>query len=233
MNKSSEEIKNTVLEKIRRGDVQMRPRIYFVAQITLVATTAVLAFVASALVISFAFFSLEESGELFLLGFGLRGLVTFLFIFPWIELVIAIALIFLLEWLLRHFKWNYRLPILKTFFATLLVIFVFGLLISITPLHNNLLTIADRGDLPVVGELYENINTLHEDRGEYRGAIVSISGSEIIITHNDYDYDTDDGTWKIDVPANFDVNTLQIGDRVYVLGNPADGVVLAIGLKKF
>src|ERR1035437_8027474 len=135
MNKSSEYIKNIVLKKIRQGNIHMRPRIYFIIQIILVIAVTLIALIASAFVISFAFFSIHESGELFLLGFGIRGLFTFLSLFPWFTLVVTLILIFILEWLLRHFKFNYRVPILKMFILALLGIVLIGLLVVTTPIH--------------------------------------------------------------------------------------------------
>ena len=238
MNTSSENMKKTVLEKIRHGDVVMRPKVYFGLQVIAVVTVAILALIASAFVVSFAFFSIRQSGELFLLGFGLRGMVTFLQLFPWFTLVIAIALMFLFKWLVRHFKFSYHQPILNIFFGFLVLISVGGLLISLTPFHIDLLGFADKGELPIVGELYETIHVPHEDRGEFRGIITAIGTSTITITCNDTDADVDDGTRTVTIPPGFDIHSLHLGDRVYVAGEPSiptstSTSVSAYGLRSF
>lgn len=233
MNKSAEDIKNFVLKKIHLGEIHKQPRVYFVAQITLVIVVVVLTLVVSVFAVSFALFSIHESGELFLLGFGIRGFLTFLSLFPWLTLVIAALLVFLLEWLLRHFKFSYRRPILYVFFTAICLIFVGGLLIFMTPLHTILLDKADKNELPIFGEMYENIRMPHEDRGEFRGVVVSIATSTLTITHNDRDRDVDDGTRIITVPQGFDASQFHIGDRVYVAGNIASDTITAYGLEKF
>src|ERR1035437_5212484 len=121
MNTSPKDIENNVLEKIRQGDIRMRPRIYFVARIVAVIFVAIFALVVSVFVLSFAFFSVHESGELFLLGFGSRGLLTFFSLFPWFTLIVAVGLLFLFELLSRLFIFNYRQPILKIFFTFLCI----------------------------------------------------------------------------------------------------------------
>jgi hypothetical protein len=226
-------IKENVLGKIRRGDVHMRPKLYFVAQVIVVTIVAIITLAVSVFAVSFIFFSIHESGELFLFGFGMRGLLTFIAIFPWFTSLLALSLIILFEWLLRHFKFNYRRSILSVFFGLFCVVGVVGVLISITPIHKNLLDQADHGHLPFIGESYENIHTPHENNGEFRGVIISISTSTITISHNDNDADTDDGVRTILVPLGFDISTLHIGDRMYVAGDMASDTVSAYGLQKF
>jgi hypothetical protein len=237
MNTPSENIKNTVLEKIRHGDVVMRPKAYFVMQVILVVTVAILALIASSFVASFAFFSVRESGELFLLGFGVRGVLTFISLFPWCTLIIAGVLVFLFEWLLRHFKFTYHQPILALFFAFLALVFIGGIFITLTPFHTDLLNLADKGELPVVGELYEHIHMPHEDKGEFRGVITAIGTSTVTITHNDNDADIDDGTRIVTVPPSFDIHSLRLGDRLYVAGalgtSTASSTIIAYGLQVF
>lgn len=228
-----EDIKNKVLEKIKKGDIHIRPKIYFVVQVVLVISVGILAIIASAFVLSFAFFSIYQSGELFLLGFGLRGLMTFLGLFPWLILILAGLLVFIFEWLMRHFKFNYRLPILYTSIIAVFLISILGLLISISPFHNNLLNQADRKELPFLGNLYENIRKPNEVKGEFKGVVVSISTSTLNITHDDLDNDTDDGTRTVNIPKGYDVQKLHIGDKVYVAGDESSDKINAYGLEVF
>src|ERR1035437_2572491 len=135
MNKLAEDIKNSVLQKIRLGEIHKRPRVYFIIQIISMTVIAFLTLITSLFAISFILFSIHESGELFLLGFGARGFITFLSLFPWFTLCITIVLIFLLEWLMRHFKFNYHRSVLTVFFWFISCMFFGGLIISLTPLH--------------------------------------------------------------------------------------------------
>ena len=102
-----------------------------------------------------------------------------------------------------------------------------------TPFHTILLDKADKNELPIFGEMYENIRMPHEDRGEFRGVVVAIATSTLTITHNDLDRDVDDGTRIITVPQGFDASPFHIGDRVYVAGNIVSDTITAYGLEKF
>ena len=208
----------------------MHPRIYFVARIILLAAVAVITLALAMLVLSFAFFSIHESGEQFLLGFGQRGFVAFIMLFPWLPLLLTLLLVLLLDYLLRYFKFGYRISILEVFLVALAVVVGAGILINVTPLHATLLNSADHDNLPIIGPLYEQLHDSHQAAGVYRGDISSIQGTEFVIAHNDNDKDTDDGTWTVLAPAGFDMTTLRVGEPVYVAGRMILGVVNAYGV---
>lgn len=226
-----QKIQKKVLERVRGGGAHMHTRAYFIARVVAAAAVAVLALLVSSFVLSFVVFSIHESGEQFLLGFGGRGLATFFSLFPWLSLIADIAILFLLEWLLQGFKLGYRVSLLGVFLGVLISSAVLAALIGLTPVHSMLLDRADRGELPVVGEIYESIRDSHGDQGVFRGTVTSMQGDQIVITHNDADHDADDGTWTVIVPGN-GVPPLQIGDRVYVFGNSNGQVVQAYGIQK-
>jgi hypothetical protein len=225
------EIKANVFEKIRTGEISMRRRTYFVARFVLLGTLSVAALILAMFVLSFAFFSIHESGERILLGFGQQGFLAFIALFPWWSLLLAMLLILLLDHLLRYFKFGYRVSILEIFLIALVTVMVAGILINFTPLHATLLNSADNDALPVLGPLYEQVHDSHQAQGVYRGSISSLQGNEFIIVHNDNDKDTDDGTSTIIVPPGFDTNTLQVGERVYIAGKLIRGVVHAYGIQ--
>ena len=227
------EIKAQVLEKIRTGEASMRPRIYFVARMAGLLTLSLVAFLLSVFVLSFAFFSIHESGEQFLLGFGGRGLLVFAALFPWWSLVVTLALLFLLEYVLRYFKFGYRISVLALFLGALVVIVIAGIVIALTPLHSVLLDSADQGALPILGPLYEEIHDSHQPQGVFRGVVSSLGENQFTLAHDDKDKDTDDGTSTVAVPAGFDVGALRVGEHVYVVGNVVQGVVQAYGIQEF
>jgi glucan phosphoethanolaminetransferase (alkaline phosphatase superfamily) len=224
------DIKERVFAKIRTGEALMHPRIYFVARVILLAAVAVITLALAMLVLSFAFFSIHESGEQFLLGFGQRGFVAFIMLFPWLPLLLTLLLVLLLDYLLRYFKFGYRISILEVFLVALAVVVGAGILINVTPLHATLLNSADHDNLPIIGPLYEQLHDSHQAAGIYRGDISSIQGTEFVIAHNDNDKDTDDGTWTVLAPAGFDMTTLRVGEPVYVAGRMILGVVNAYGV---
>jgi len=226
------EIQKKVFERIRGGGAaHMHSRTYFVARIALTAAVALLTLAVSAFVLSFIVFSIHESDEQFLLGFGSRGVATFFALFPWLSLVADILLLLLLEWLLQGFKIGYRFSLLSVFIGVLAVSTVLAVVVDLTPLHKTLLDRADSGRLPVGGEMYESIRDSHQDQGVFRGTVTSVQGSQFVITHSDGDHDADDGTQTVIVPPDVALDfSLHVGDRVYVLGSLTNGVVQARGI---
>jgi len=220
-----------VLERLRRGDLRMRSRTYFIGRVVLAGALSLFVLLISAYVLSFIAFSIHESGEKFLLGFGVRGVETFFALFPWLATLVDVALIFILEWLLQSFKFGYRISLLLLFGVIVVTSGLVASAIALTPLHMSLLGMADRNDLPVVGEMYEGVRGSHEGQGVFRGTITSIQGNEITITHNDGDHDADDGTRQIIVPAGYSTSTLSIGGRVYVFGAATGTIIQAYGIE--
>ncbi len=151
MNNDPAYIAQKVLEKVRAGKVQMHSRTYFIVRMGGTALLAILTLLVSVLVVSFIFFSIHESGELFLLGFGSRGVLVFLSLFPWFSLIVDIGLLFLLEFLLQGFKFGYRTSLLSIFAGILLVSVVLGIIFDFLPVQSTLLERADSGQLPVFG----------------------------------------------------------------------------------
>lgn len=227
------EIKARVFEKIRTGEASMHPRIYFVARVVFLATFSVVVLALTLFILSFALFSIHESGEQFLFGFGQGGIVAFIALFPWLPFLLTAVLILLLEYLLRYFKFGYRVSLLGIFLIALAIVGAAGVGITFTPLHGALLDSADRGELPIIGSLYEEIHDSHQAQGVYRGVISSIQGNEFMVVHDDNDKDTDDGTSTIVAPAGFAVATLRVGEHVYVAGTLVQGVVHAYGIQEF
>lgn len=222
------DIQQKVLARVHRGEVQVRPRIYFVLRIAALITLALLALVLSAFVLSFIAFSIHESGEDLLLGFGGRGIFTFITLFPWVELLLDILVVLALEWVLQGFRFGYRVSLATLFGTVLAGSAVLAVAFYFAPVHSLLLDRADQGELPFLGDIYEQVHDSHADQGVFRGTVTSIQGNTIIISHDDHDHDVDDGTRTVALPPNHP--PLSVGDKVYVFGSPNGQEVRADGV---
>jgi hypothetical protein len=220
---STDSIQQAVLEKVRAGKVRRRPRWQFMLRIFATLAVCVLLLILSAFVISFIIFSLHESGEQFLLGFGWHGIEVFFQLFPWLQAVAVLILLAILEWLLQGFKIGYRVPLLNIFLGVIGISLILGVIINFTPLHGVLLGAADRGHLPILGEPYEHIFDSHEGDGVCRGTVVSVGTNSFTIYHNDYDNDADDGTFTVHIPPGSALPLPHVGDNVLVFGDPEPG----------
>jgi len=154
-------IQGNVLDTVHAGTAHMRSRAYFVLRAAAAITLAVLALALSGFVLSFIAFSIHESGELFLLGFGARGIAVFFNLFPWLSLMLDGVVILALEWLLAGFRFGYRVSLLSLLAAVFGASAVLAALVYALPIHSLLLDAADRGQLPILGGLYERIHESH------------------------------------------------------------------------
>jgi hypothetical protein len=219
-------ITESVLEKIKSGNVRKFPRAYFVLRVVATLFVSFLLLVVSSFVFSFMLFSFYESGEQFLLGFGWQGILAFLTLFPWLLFALDIILLVVLEALLQGFKFGYRIPLINIFLGVFAISLIAGALINLTPIHAILLQRADNNQLPFVGGAYEHIFDHHEDQGVCRGIVSSTTPDGFVISHNDRDHDTDDGVFTVTsapgAPAPMPL--VHIGDRVLVFCTPPNSV---------
>ncbi|CAN5755144.1 hypothetical protein BH11PAT2_BH11PAT2_02130 [soil metagenome] len=220
-------VRQAVLDKIRTGEVRRRPRAYFLLRVATAIVVSIVVLVVSVLVISFILFSVHESGEQFLLGFGGHGIQVFLQLFPWALAITAFVLLLVLEWVLRGFKFSYRIPLLNVFLGIVGVSVILSVLINFTPFHAHFLQVSNQGNLPVVGSLYEHVLDHHEDQGVYRGEVTSSEDGSFVMKHNDRDRDHDDGTFTIHTKAVQNLPRIQVGDDVLVFGELGPGYIVA------
>lgn len=233
MNNKIDSLKEKVLKKIKEGEVSMKPRSFFVWKMVAITAVSIFILFVAVLILSFIFFSIRESGEHLLLGFGRHGFFTFITIFPWLLLIVSVGLLFLLDYILRYFKFGYRLPLLEIFIIVLLVSGIAGFTLNLTPLHPSLLQSADRNELPLFGPMYRSIHTPHKELGIYRGVVVSTTSNTISISHDNRDMDTDDGDWVINVPAGFDMSQIYLGERIFAACRLQNGIIQAYGIRYF
>jgi hypothetical protein len=136
---TTDNLKKKILDEIAAGKVYMRPRAYFVVQMTALVVVALAALVVSIFIFNFIAFSIRLNRADMLIGLGPQGWLTFLTFFPWTMLALDVLLVFVLEWLVRRFSWGYKVPMLYLL-AGLLALTVFtGIAIDrATPLNDRL-----------------------------------------------------------------------------------------------
>ncbi len=229
----NKDLKNRVLEKIHDKEVFMYPKIYFVARKAMIVFISLIAFLLLAFSLSFVYFSIQASGEQFLLGFGVHGILIFLKIFPWAIIIFTALLFLLLEWILHRSKFSYRMPMIIVFLYTLLITIFASILFALTPVHATFLKKAEVNELPIIGSMYETIHDSQASHGIMRGNIISIQGNTLVISHSDEDKDADDGTWNVVSPPGFNISRLYVGEKIYVAGNIASNNIYAYGIHGF
>lgn len=220
--------KNSILEKIKKGKVKMKPKMYFVWRSIFIAFSIIFVTLFILYLLSFIFFNLRLTGIWYLPRFGFSGLRVLFVSSPWILILIAIVLIAILEILVKRFSFAYRRPILYSILVIIVLVFLASFIIGKTQFHPELFQRAREDRLPVMGEFYRGYG-IPGPRDVYHGMI-----SEI--TDNGFQIEKPDGQ-TIDIviaegtrfPSGAD---FEQGDMVVVFGRRDNSTIKAFGIIK-
>jgi hypothetical protein len=214
-------ISDKIIDKIKSGDIKMKPRISFVLKMALLALGAFFLFFFIIYLVSFIIFSLRTSGVLFLPRFGFHGLGILFGSLPWVLVLIVAILIVALEIFSKRFTFIYRRPIIYSLLIIIVLALAIGFLIERTPFHSSLFLSARDRHLPVMGPFYRNLGAppIHNVN---RGIV-----SEI--TDNGFKIETSCGETLVIIvnPQThlYPEEKIEVGDEIVILGERNDGTV--------
>lgn len=228
---SIKEIKDSIWEKlhdkIQQQKLEVKNKKYFVFQNILSMTGGVFFVLLILFCFSLMFFFVSHNNLLLFSRFGLRGWQTLFLVFPWWLLVLAIVLIFLLEFIFKKYQLVYRRPLVYSLGIFLVFAFIFGSIIAQTSWHDDLLEQARGKQLPVLGGMYRSFEesaNLHVGRLKEQTktiwAIKSRSGELQFVLISP----------KTKFPQG---NDFKIDDILLVAGPSDDGQIEAWGIMPF
>lgn len=232
----NQSLKEKLMNEIKSGEVAMTPRVYFTLQwVALVGTIAAILLV-TVFIVNFIFFSIRLNTSEQLLGFGPQGFGAFLHFFPWHLAITDITLVFLLQWLLRRFKFGYRIPLLYLIGGLILGAGLIGFALDrATPFNDRLHE--GRGRLPgPMRGFYDGAKRPHKGSGICRCTILAIEGNTLTV--EDTRPVSEGGattTLLVVIPPDTRRATttgLSVGDTVFIAGKEEDGVIEAFGIRK-
>lgn len=225
-------IEEEVLKKIECGDVKMKPKSYFLVKAIILILFTFSIFVLTTVLVSFIIFTLLNRGDLFLLGFGGKGLYKFILMFPWYLLVVNAVLLILLDYLIRRFRFGYNSPVIYLFLGTLVFVTTFSYVINYTSIHRMLYGFASRNNLPYAGMMYDRMRIIHNEDGVFRGVVTSIGDDYIIVKPANFQNHSE--LIKVYAPEGIDLkNFVKVGEEIYIAGDIATGTeVLPYGIKR-
>ena len=224
-------LEEQILEKIKKGKIQMKTKTHFVLKNVLVLFVSILVFCVSALLVSYIIFSIQTSNQIILLGFGIKGIELFFILFPWLVFLIDIILILILNALLRDFKISYRMPLIQVIAIIFILTILGGVALNDTHIHDNFMKSVEEGNFSALGSLYENLRKSLPSEGIFKGKIIAINNDSITIKHNDADGDKDDWTQIVNV-SDSQLANLQVGNNVFVYAHYQNGFMVARGIQK-
>ncbi len=215
--KNTHDTKRIVLERIRKGEISMRPRWHFVLKSTLVFFAIA---TVSAIVIylqSLLFFFLNVTGVIFAPSIGLPKHVIYLTSSPWLLVCLVIGFLVTLEILVRKFAFGYRKPLLYTGLVIVGVVSLCVFAMSQTPAHRIILEMTQGVDI-TDDTFMSNMYLIH---GEQLAEHVYIGIITEVTTHG---YNLLDSTGKTHKMVTDDETvvpegmTFEVEEKVVVLG---------------
>src|ERR1700690_1317952 len=119
-NQEDKSLRDSIINKIKHGEIKMHSRAYFFAQALAIIIAIVFIVLFAIAVSSFLVFTLRSSGRIFLPETGWHGIGLFLARFPWTILLLILVLVLALELLVKRF--SYRRPVVYIFGGILALI---------------------------------------------------------------------------------------------------------------
>ena len=221
------DFKKDILQKIKTGEVDMRPRWHFMLRSSLWILGTVIVGLVALYFISFVLFALRASGVGFIPLYGLRGLLEFVTSSPWVLILASGTFLVLLEVLVSRYAFTYKRPLLYSMIGFVAVALIGSFFIDRFLLHERLSEYTQQRNVPVLTELYKKAGADRPDTvlvgtvemvTETGLVVVSDQGQrlEIIITeHTKQRSDTEYG----------------VGSEVLVFGENRDGKIEAVGVR--
>ncbi len=151
-----ENLREEILGRIRRGEVKMHSRGYFLLKSLLWAIVAIFFLILTAALVVFVFYVLKLNGTLALTGFGLKGMREFLLSLP--LSLIAITLLFILTAgvFMKQYPVTYRRPLIYGVGALLIIISLgSAAMLAATGLRRSIYATVEYGEIPLVSGFYD------------------------------------------------------------------------------
>ena len=227
-NQEQKSIKERILEKIKSGEVKMRPKIYFVLKAILIVGGIFLVAGFIIFLISFIHFHLRASGLWYLPAFGPRGFLTAFRFLPWILVFLSLALILILEILAKRFSFVWRRPMLYSLLIIIFVVLIGGFIIGKTAFHPRLFFQAREGKLPLMAPIYQEFG-MPKFEDVHRGVVEKLTENGFLLRKADNELLTIILSSNTQFPFGKEVKE---GDSVVVMGKRDDSTILAIGVRK-
>lgn len=221
-------IDDKIIDKIKKGEIKMKPRIFFILKIFLMILGALSLFFFIIYLISFIIFSLRASGALFLPRFGFLGVRMLFGYLPWFLIGIVLVLIIFLEIFSKRFTFIYRRPIIYSLLIIIILVLAIGFLIERTSLHSGLFLSARDRNLPFMGPFYRNFGAppLHD---VHHGIVAELIESGLII-----ETPRNEGLKIITTSETKIISKKEIkeGDELIIFGEREDGTVNAVEIRQ-
>ncbi len=226
--KKEKTIRENIIEKIKSGEVHMRPRWHFILKTLLAVVGITIIVLALLYLISFSLFILRQNGVWFITVFGSRGIGRFFASLPWVIIISGVVFVAILEILARRYSFVYRKPLLYSLIGIVVIVLAGGFFVSRVGIHEKFFRLAEEKRLPIGGALYERY-VMRDFKDIYPGTFVATTTEGFQLT----DVNGRTFTVKLSPRTRFPFGAEFVsGDNIVVFGDMKGNVIDAFGIRK-
>ncbi len=164
-------ISQKVVSKIEKGELKMKPRVYFIVKTILIVGLLILAFLLALYFSSLIIFVLRINDIFLFHGMGFQVIRNILLSFPWYLVFLVVGLVILVEVVAKRFNFIYRKPLIASLLIIIILVFLSSFLIEKSSLHHSFFRLAEQERLPLAGRMYRDLGNL-EIENVYFGKIL-------------------------------------------------------------
>ena len=220
-------IQENILNKIKSGEVDMKPRWHFLLRSLLLVLGVLIVALIGVYLLSFVLFTLRQSGVSSIPLYSFRGISQFVISSPWLLSATVGAFVLLLQVLVSKYSFSYRRPLLYSAIGIALIVLVGSFVIEQTTIHPRIQQFTEQHNTPLLAPMYRDIQNYRPDN-LILGTITEVQETGFII-----ESDTKE---TLTVIINEDTHqprhaTFTKDDTVSVLGEREEDTVTADGIK--
>jgi len=222
------DLKNNIIDKIKTGEIDMKPKWYFMLKTALLITGVIIIGLLAIYLLSFVMFALHNSGILFAPSFGFRGIGLFITTSPWILILLVAVFLSILYILVKQYSFSYKQPFLYSMLGVIFLVIIGSFAVRET-LHERIGVFTERNQIPGMSPFYKSA---HEKlpEGITFGTIEEVLETGFIIT------DTDGETLTIITDSKTRQkpgSSYSDGDKILIYGDKTnEDTVNAYGIRK-
>lgn len=180
-------VKTNILQFVEKNKINMIPRWKFLLYSLLLFIGACFSFVALVFIGSLIIFVLSTYGFIYLPIFGFGELAENLRAIPILLLLLTVALIVVVEVLVRNYSFSFRKPVLTTMFTLIVLAIILSYLVTLTPVHREIRAYARDNHIDFVYHGYDRPLPLKPMKGMtvIRGIVVSTTTDSVTLKISD------------------------------------------------
>ncbi len=154
-NMEHKSIQENIIESIKSGKINMKPRWYFMLKIVLNILLVSVVFFATVYLLSFIGLVLHEKDLFNLFDLSPRGMKMLMTSIPWIIVMLSITLVMVLYVLVKDHAFVYKKPLAYILFGLISLVVLIGFVVHMFDVNFRLARIGEDRRPPVIGPMHK------------------------------------------------------------------------------